>query len=221
MSARVPRSRAAAAVETATRRAVMARDAGLRRISAVTRWTAAAVIALSAALALVAAKAFHGHTVSTTAPQSATAQDPASSQQGAAATQLQQPAQVPAPVQQVPVVVSGASRSASPRSTGIVRTHHAALHARTDERGHGAPAAAHRRTRIAPERLIHDRLMSVHGAASHQGAQGAGGRASLENLLKSREQRRLVGFRRDVRRGPETVESRPARSASIASNANV
>jgi hypothetical protein len=87
----------------------MARDAGLRRISAVTRWTVAAVVALSGALALVAANAFHGHTVATT-PSSATtspAQTPTPSQ--GSPTQLQQPAQAPAPVQQVPVVVSGGS----------------------------------------------------------------------------------------------------------------
>ena len=114
MSRRVPRSRAAVAVETATRRAVMARDAGLRRISAVTRWTAAAVVALSAGLALMAAKAFHGHTVVTT-PSGATsspasqAPDDSGQSQVTPPTQLQQPTQAPAPVQQVPVVVSGGS----------------------------------------------------------------------------------------------------------------
>jgi hypothetical protein len=114
MSRRVPRSRAAGAVETATRRAMMARDAGLRRISAVTRWTAAAVVALSGALALIAAKAFHGHTVTTTpagATSSPSTQAPSTgqSQVSPPTTQLQQPAQAPAPVQQVPVVVSGGS----------------------------------------------------------------------------------------------------------------
>ena len=111
MSRRVPRSRAASAVETATRRAIMARDAGLRRIAAVTRWTAAAVVALSAGLALMAAKAFHGHTVTTT-PSGVTSspQAPSTDQSQVAPTpQLQQPAQAPAPVQQVPVVVSGGS----------------------------------------------------------------------------------------------------------------
>ena len=42
----------------------MARDAGLARISAVTRWLAVAVVGLSGALALIASQAFHGHTVS-------------------------------------------------------------------------------------------------------------------------------------------------------------
>ena len=75
MSRRVPRSRAA--VETATRRAMMARDAGLRRIAAVTRWTAVAVVALSGALALIAAKAFHGHTVTSTPAAGSSTQTPA------------------------------------------------------------------------------------------------------------------------------------------------
>ena len=112
MSPRVPRSRTAAAVETATRRAVMARDGGLRRISAVTRWTAAAVIALSAALALVAAKAFHGHTVTTapvTSTQAPETTNPGTTTPATTTPAVQQPAQAPAPVQQVPVVVSGGS----------------------------------------------------------------------------------------------------------------
>jgi hypothetical protein len=91
----------------------MARDAGLRRISAVTRWTTAAVVALSAGLALIAAKAFHGHTVTSTPSGSTStpaAQTPASGQsQVAPAAGLQQPTQAPAPAQQVPVVVSGGS----------------------------------------------------------------------------------------------------------------
>lgn len=114
MSSRVPRSRAAGAVETAARRAVMARDEGLRRISAVTRWSAAAVVVLSGALALIAAKAFHGHTVTTTAagaapPRAGGAPTAGQSQVAPPTTQLQQPAQAPAPVQQVPAVVSGGS----------------------------------------------------------------------------------------------------------------
>ena len=48
----------------------MARDAGLARISAVTRWLAVAVVGLSGALALIASQAFHGHTVSSTSSTS-------------------------------------------------------------------------------------------------------------------------------------------------------
>jgi hypothetical protein len=125
MSRRVPRSRP---VDTATRRAVMARDAGLHRIAAVTRWTAAAVVALSGGLALVAAKAFHGHTATTapvsstrtpetTAPATSTpattttttTTTPATTTPSTTTPAIQQPAQAPAPVQQVPVVVSGGS----------------------------------------------------------------------------------------------------------------
>jgi hypothetical protein len=91
---------------------MMARDAGLRRIAAVTRWTAAAVVVLSGSLALIAAKAFHGHTVAATTPGvTSSTQAPATAQSPVAptTTQLQQPTQAPAAVQQVPVVVSGGS----------------------------------------------------------------------------------------------------------------
>ena len=89
---------------------MQARDAGLRRISAVTRWTAAAVVALSAGLALIAAKAFHGHSVAATSPgATASPQAPATDPSQVAPTQLQQPAQAPVTVQQAPVVVSGGS----------------------------------------------------------------------------------------------------------------
>jgi len=118
VSRRVPRSAAGSAVETATRRAVMARDAGLRRISAVTRWTAAAVVVLSGALALIAAKAFHGHTVAnttnvtqTTTPATTTpaTTTPATTTPATTTPAIQQPAQAPAPIQQAPVAISGGS----------------------------------------------------------------------------------------------------------------
>jgi hypothetical protein len=111
MSARSPRSRTGDAVEAATRRAMMARDAGLRRISAVTRWTAAAVVALSGALALIAAKAFHGHPQSTAGSTSVgtAPTPPAIGSQVAPPTPLQQPEQPPVAQQQAPAVVSGGS----------------------------------------------------------------------------------------------------------------
>ena len=52
MSPRAPRW--GSPKEVAIRRAVLARDAGLRRISAVTRWLIVGVVALSGALALIA-----------------------------------------------------------------------------------------------------------------------------------------------------------------------
>jgi hypothetical protein len=97
----------------------MARDAGLRRISAVTRWTAAAVVVLSGALALIAAKAFHGHTVTSTTPnvtQTTTpatttpaTTTPATTTPATTTPSIQQPAQAPAPIQQAPVAISGGS----------------------------------------------------------------------------------------------------------------
>jgi hypothetical protein len=102
----------------------MARDAGLRRISAVTRWTAAAVVVLSGALALIAAKAFHGHTVTSTTPnvtQTTTpatttpatttpaTTTPATTTPATTTPAIQQPAQTPAPIQQAPVAISGGS----------------------------------------------------------------------------------------------------------------
>lgn len=113
MSGRAARSQAIGQAEIATRRAVLMRDAGLRRISTVTRWVIAGAVGLSGALALIAANAFHGRTLSSspssqtpvtqqapTAPQTPSV----SSSQGPQAPQ-QVPAQTPAP----PVVVSGGS----------------------------------------------------------------------------------------------------------------
>jgi len=104
MSPRVPRQRDPSPAEVAARRAVMARDAGLRKIGDVTRWLTAAVIALSGALALIAANAFHGHATTSTNVSSPVTQSAANSDNG-----LQSPQQVPSQVQQQPVVVSGGS----------------------------------------------------------------------------------------------------------------
>lgn len=97
------------AVETTTRRAVLARDAGLRRVSAVTRWTAAGVLALSGALALVASKAFHGHVAAAATPPQTQTQTPTQTPSETPTPQIQQPQQAPTPVQQAPVAVSGGS----------------------------------------------------------------------------------------------------------------
>jgi hypothetical protein len=108
VSPRTPRSRDNGPAEIAARRAVMARDAGLRRISGVTRWLTAGAVAVSGALALIAAQAFHGRTLSNT---SSTGQ-PAVSQTSApssASSGLQPPAQAPAQTPVAPVVVSGGS----------------------------------------------------------------------------------------------------------------
>ncbi len=108
MSPRLPRSRGASPAEIATRRAVLARDAGLLRISAVTRWLTAGVLALSGALALLAANAFHGRTLSntsTTSPAPVTQTSaPSNTPSG-----LQPPAQTPVQTAAAPVVVSGGS----------------------------------------------------------------------------------------------------------------
>jgi len=83
----------------------MARDAGLRRISSVTRWLALGVFGLSGLLALVASHAFHGRTVPSTTAPAAQVVSPAASSSGG----LSPAASAPAPVQTQPVVVSGGS----------------------------------------------------------------------------------------------------------------
>ena len=60
--------------ELALRRAVRARDAGLRRISAITRGMTAAAVALTGGLAVLAAQGFHGHATSSATPPRALAQ---------------------------------------------------------------------------------------------------------------------------------------------------
>jgi hypothetical protein len=81
---------------------MMMRDAGLERISAVTRWSIATVVALSGTLALLAAGGFPGHApASRAAPVSAS---PASSPSG-----LQPPSQALAQAPAAALVVSGGS----------------------------------------------------------------------------------------------------------------
>ncbi len=113
MRAPAVRSRAIGHAETASRRAVLARDAGLRRISTVTRWVIAGAVGLSGALALIAANAFHGRTL----PSTPSSQTPVT-QQAPTTTQTpsvssaqgpQAPQQVPVQTPAQPVVVSGGS----------------------------------------------------------------------------------------------------------------
>jgi hypothetical protein len=92
---------------------VIARDAGLQRISAVTRGTIAGAVALSGALAVIAASGFHGHTHSNPAAQTQAAQPQTTQPQASAASSsssgvqpaIQPPVQTPV----APVVVSGGS----------------------------------------------------------------------------------------------------------------
>jgi len=109
MSPHAPRHGSIEAAEIAGRRAVMARDAGLRRISRVTRRVILGAVALSGGLAVTAANAFHGHTIvtgssSTTSTPASSPSVPSSSSSG-----LSAPAQTPAPTPVPPVVVSGGS----------------------------------------------------------------------------------------------------------------
>jgi hypothetical protein len=104
MSPRAPRSRAASAAEIATRRAVMARDAGLRRISSVTRWLTVGVLGLSGALALLASNAFHGHALSNASQATS-----ASQASQASSAPLQPATAVPTQTPAAPVAVSGGS----------------------------------------------------------------------------------------------------------------
>jgi hypothetical protein len=106
MSRRARPAAPGGAAETATRRAVLARDAGLARISVVTRWLIAGVIALSGALALIAANAFHGHTVTASSSSSPTSSPGAAAQ---ASSPVVAPTQPPASTSAPPVVVSGGS----------------------------------------------------------------------------------------------------------------
>jgi len=115
MSPQAPRRPSIEAAEIAGRRAVMARDAGLRRISRVTRRVIVGAVALSGGLAVTAANAFHGHTIVTSPPVTpATQPSSATTQPSSASTQspssgLEAPAQTPAPTPVQPVVVSGGS----------------------------------------------------------------------------------------------------------------
>jgi len=109
MSPQAPRRTSIEADEIAGRRAVMARDAGLRRISSVTRRVVLGAVALSGGLAVTAANAFHGHTIVTGSPSTASTQASSSSAQSSNSSGLSAPAQTPAPTPVQPVVVSGGS----------------------------------------------------------------------------------------------------------------
>jgi len=98
--------------EVATRRAMLARDAGLAKISVVTRWMVGGVLALSGGLALIAANAFHGHTIHTTSSSTGAT----STSAGQTTPSVTTPATTTAPAvttpavtTPAPVVVSGGS----------------------------------------------------------------------------------------------------------------
>jgi len=99
--------------EIATRRAAMARDAGLQRISSVTRWMIAGVVSLSGGLALLAANAFHGRTIASTSNANTAQTTPGSTTPATTTPATTTPAssgvQAPTPTQAPPVVVSGGS----------------------------------------------------------------------------------------------------------------
>jgi len=112
MSPQARRRASAEAAEVAGRRAVMARDAGLRRISSMTRRAIVGAIALSGGLAVAAANAFHGHTIvtnNTSSSSTASTQAASSGAQSSNSAGLNAPAQVPVPTPVTPVAVSGGS----------------------------------------------------------------------------------------------------------------
>ena len=86
----------------------MARDAGLQRISAITRGTIAGAVTLSGALAVIAASGFHGHTLSNPTTQTPTTQTPTTATSSTASA-LQSPSQPPVQTPAPAVVVSGGS----------------------------------------------------------------------------------------------------------------
>jgi hypothetical protein len=108
---------AAKDAQIAARSAVTARDAGLRRISSVTRRLVIGAVALSGALALIAANTFHGRTIATRSSSSSATQSTTSSQgdqttsppQQTSSDGLSAPSQAPTPTPVAPVVVSGGS----------------------------------------------------------------------------------------------------------------
>ena len=87
-----------------------ARDEGLSRVASITRWVAAAGVAATAFLAAVVYKDAPGRaaTSSTPSPATGNGSDPSASDPGLGGG-FQAPAQAPVPVQQAPVVRSGAS----------------------------------------------------------------------------------------------------------------
>jgi hypothetical protein len=88
-------------------RAVSARDAGLRRVSAVTRWLVLGALALSGALALIASQAFHGRTTLSNA--SARGPSSAVGARASGSEALTPAAAAPTATPAAPVVVSGGS----------------------------------------------------------------------------------------------------------------
>ncbi len=89
---------------------MIARDAGLRRISSATRWIAAGAVGLSGALAVIAADSFHGHTASAAATQAPASQSaPASVSPADSAGDIAPPTSTPTPTAAPPVAVSGGS----------------------------------------------------------------------------------------------------------------
>ena len=100
MTPRTTRSPDGSPLEIATRRAVMMRDAGLERVSVVTRWLITGVVALSGTLAVVAAGGFPGHASASPAASAS----PSSSPSG-----LQPPSQALAQAPAAAVVMSGGS----------------------------------------------------------------------------------------------------------------
>ena len=109
MSPQTPRRESSEAAKIAGRRAVMARDAGLRRISRVTRRVVLGAVALSGGLAVTAANAFHGHTIVTGSSSTTSTQTSPPPAQSSSSSGLSAPAQTPAPTPVQPVVVSGGS----------------------------------------------------------------------------------------------------------------
>jgi hypothetical protein len=90
-----------------------ARDEGLRRISTITRWVAAIGVTGTAVLAGFVYRVSPGRASTTSAPASAPSVETSPADGGTGSVDpnagFQAPAAVPAPVQQAPVVRSGAS----------------------------------------------------------------------------------------------------------------
>jgi hypothetical protein len=108
----MPRAAEAEDPQVATRRAVMARDAGMRRISTLTRRFVVGAVALSGALAVLAANAFHGRTIvsgNSTNASTSSASTAQQSPQTSGSDGLGAPAQSPTPTPVQPVAVSGGS----------------------------------------------------------------------------------------------------------------
>jgi hypothetical protein len=91
-----------------------ARDEGLSRVSSITRWVAAAGVAGTAFLAAIVYKDAPGRAATSSTPPASgngtapSATDPTATDPGLGGG-FQAPAQAPVPVQQAPIVRSGAS----------------------------------------------------------------------------------------------------------------